>query len=125
LLVAGILLLTSFAGHAGVQMVDRALAVDLYHLHRHGVFGEAAYIAHHGTWEGFVDGHCHRAMETSHDQPGPFDVQAAASLAGAVHCPAAVTTPVAAPALLRQDGPAERVAPPPLALPPLRQPPRG
>lgn len=87
------LLLTSFTGHAGMQVIDGAFAQTLLRTHRHGVPGEADYIHTHGTWHGFVAEHCHRSTPTE-SQPGPDHVQSAITLAGAVDC--ATTTPLPA-----------------------------
>lgn len=117
------LLVTSFTGNAGVQLVDRALAERLYLVHRHGVPGEAEYVALHGTWEGYVHNHCHYLPATGHGGPGPDGVMAASVLAGAAVCGhvAAVVAPVAQFARVM----AARAAPPPSApVPPLLRPPR-
>ena len=104
LLLATALLTSGFGGHAGVQLLDGAMLAKLYPVHRHGVPGEAAYIAAHGTWEGYVHSHCHRQAADAGQQPGPDEVQAAASLAGAVTC-AEFTSPLPAPPTARPAGP--------------------
>lgn len=121
-MLAFALLMTGITGHAGVQVLDRAAAARLFPLHRHGVPGEAAWIAAHGTWEGFVGPHCHADYTQPAPQPGPDDVQAATSLAGSLWCATAMTVlsppplaPVAAAAIAA--APADT-----LVLPPLRPP---
>jgi len=119
------LLLTSFSGHAGVQVLDGALLAKLYHVHQHGVPGERAYIATHGTWEGFVHPHCHRQHQDGRDsQPGPDHVQAAASLASAALCASWQTTPLVPVAAIIVSVPSP--APGAVALPrPLLPPPQA
>jgi len=80
------LLVTGCTGHAGVQVVDRALAERIFALHLHGVPGEREYVETYGRPAPFVPPHCHRVLPDSRSQSGPDQVNAAASLAGAVVC---------------------------------------
>ena len=124
LALAASLLLTGFTGHAGVQLLDGALLAKLERIHRHGVPGEAEYIAQHGSWEGYVHGHCHREHRAAGSQPSPDQVQAAASLAGAVVCAQSVAGPFALPTAWHAVSATEAVAPTGPSSPPLVPPPR-
>src|SRR5215211_7802796 len=92
--LAGAMLLTGFTGHAGQQLLDQALLAKLVRTHYHGVPGEAAYIAQHGTWEGSVHSHCHPPQEHGASHIGPDEVQGPSSLAGAAACLANTITPL-------------------------------
>jgi hypothetical protein len=92
------LLTSAFTGNAGVQVLDSALTARLFALHQHGVPGEAEYIHQHSAPAPFVHTHCHAATNQP-DSPAPAEVQAAASLSGAMLC-ADASTVVATPAPL-------------------------
>src|SRR5829696_352103 len=79
------LLMSAFTGNAGVQVLDSALTARLFALHQHGVPGEAEYIHQHGAPAPFVHTHCHATANQS-ESPAPAEVQAAASLSGALLC---------------------------------------
>jgi hypothetical protein len=91
------LLVTGCTGHAGVQVMDRALAERIFALHLHGVPGEREYVEMYGRPAPFVPPHCHRALPDSRSQSGPDQVNAAASLAGAVACGAWTARPIVPP----------------------------
>jgi hypothetical protein len=89
LVLAGLALVfiwTTVTGRAGVQRIDADLLARFMPVHRHGVAGEAAYIATHGSWYGLVHPHCHPQVPPPSGQPGPDEVHAATVLAGAVLC---------------------------------------
>ena len=92
-------LLTGFAGRAGVQVVDRALATRIFATHLHGVLGEAEWVEEYGTPAPFVPTHCHNDVVYRDGQPGPESVQAAQSLAGAAHCADVAVLPAPLPEL--------------------------
>src|SRR5215207_7391301 len=50
----------SLMGRAGFQLLEDTVAQRIFPLHRHGVAGEAEYIAHYGQPAPFVHPHCHR-----------------------------------------------------------------
>jgi hypothetical protein len=119
-----VLLLTGFAGKAGVQVVDGAMAARMFALHLHGVAGEAEYVQATGTPAPFIHPHCHQPLVDRHAQPDPSEVQAASALAGVLHCAESsvlLVTPAAVsmPAGLEADAPASR------SLVPLSPPPRS
>lgn len=86
LLLAAAVLLTAFTGRAGVQVIDGAMAARLFAFHLHGVPGEREYVDAAGQPAPFVHRHCHAPPEQPAPQAGPFEVLAAAALAGAVWC---------------------------------------
>jgi hypothetical protein len=88
------LLLTGFAGRAGVQVVDGAIAARMFALHLHGVPGEAEFVQATGTPAPFVHAHCHAPLSPSVPQPDPDVVQAASTLAGSAVCTASAFAPV-------------------------------
>jgi hypothetical protein len=93
------LLTSAFTGNAGVQVLDSALTARLFALHQHGVPGESEYIHQHSAPAPFVHTHCHAAVNQP-DPPAPAEVQAAASLSGALLCAdvsAVITTPASLP----------------------------
>ncbi len=122
-LLALALLSSGVTGRSGVQVLDRATLAALYLVHLHGVPGEGAWLATHGTWKGLVPNHCHADPETMARTaaPGQDEVQTASNLAGAIVCqplrllpvPAVHVTPLTAfPAVARaQENP--RPLPPP------------
>ena len=89
------LLLTGFSGRAGVQVVDRVTLDRLFALHLHGTPGEREYVHTHNAPAPFVHGHCHDARELPAAETGPYEVMAAASLAGVAHCAMPGMIPVA------------------------------
>ena len=93
--LALMVLFTGFAGRAGVQVVNEATAQRLFRLHPHNVPGEQLYIETYGEPAPFVPEHCHDDpnLTTSHTQPDPNEVQAAASLAGSMLCNANLVLP--------------------------------
>lgn len=86
-------LMSGFTGRAGVQVVDGAIAARLFALHLHGIAGEREYVEAHREPAPFVHGHCHAPLEQPAPQPGPYEVQAAASLAGAALCAMSSSAP--------------------------------
>ena len=86
-------LLVSFSGHAGIQVLDRALTARLAELHLHGVAGEASYVAAYQQPAPFVHTHCHDALFEAGVQPGPDEVVAASALASTAGCPPATALP--------------------------------
>ena len=121
-MIALALLVSSVTGRAGVQVVDSALAMRLFPLHLHGVPGEEAHVALFRGPAPFVHPHCHDAPRQP-APPGPAEVQAAVSLAGAVACTAMASTPLPPPAWRGHAG-AEHQAPDSHAISPPLQPPR-
>lgn len=98
-LLACALLCSGVMGRSGVQVLDRATLAALYPVHLHGVPGEEAWLAAHGTWQGLVPNHCHPDPDTLARAvaPGPDEIRSAANLAGVVTCPA--THPLPRPAM--------------------------
>ena len=126
-LLALALLVSGVMGRSGVQVLDRATLAALYLVHLHGVPGEEAWLAAHGTWQGLVPNHCHADPDTMARTvaPGQDEVQTASNLAGAVICqiprllpvPVVHVTPLTAfPAVARA-----RANPRPLPPPPQRE----
>ncbi len=123
LLLAAALLVTAFTGRAGVQVIDGAMAARLFAFHLHGIPGEREYVDAVGEPAPFVHRHCHAAPGQHPPQAGPFEVLAAATLAGALWC-ADPATPLLLPDLTRPSAlPAERV-PDGWSAPPPTRPPR-
>lgn len=123
LLLAAALLWSSFSGRSGVQVLSEAAAARIFALHQHGLPGEAEYVATHGVSAPFVPRHCHTPLSTPDAQPGPYEVQAAASLGSGALCAGGGATP-AAPAVLPSRAPREGVIPEGRALAPPVRPPR-
>jgi hypothetical protein len=98
-LVTLALLCSGVMGRSGVQVLDRATLAALYPVHLHGIPGEEAWLAAHGTWLGLVPNHCHPDPDTLARTvaPEPDEIHSAANLAGAVTCPA--TRPLPRPAM--------------------------
>jgi hypothetical protein len=123
LLLAAALLVTAFTGRAGVQVIDGAMAARLFAFHLHGVPGEREYVDTYGEPAPFVHRHCHAPPEQSAPQAGPFEVLAAAALAGAVWCSDPVAQPVLPDTAHPHTLPAEHV-PDGWSAPPATRPPR-
>jgi len=123
-LLAAALLLTSFTGHAGVQVLDRDFAARLFPYHLHGVPGEREYVERYHEPAPFVPGHCHSPLVDPAQQPGPDEVQAAASLAGVSICTDWTALPAAAPPPWLGAEPLPLIAPHDLALRPAPPPPQ-
>jgi hypothetical protein len=118
------LLLVVATGHAGVQVLDQATVARLARLHLHGVPGERDYVRAFNAPAPFVHPHCHRLAAPAADQPGPFEIVSAGSLAGAALCAPDVAAPVA-PVLTRFGESSAASLPSATALPPPTEPPRG
>lgn len=122
--LAVMVLLAGFTGRAGVQVVDEAMAQQLFRLHTHDIPGEQLYIQTFGEPAPFVPGHCHDDpnLTASHAQPDSNEVQAAASLAGSILCSAGLILPVLPPARASArpavSGPALAVSVAPASPPP-------
>lgn len=123
LLLAAAVLLTAFTGRAGVQVIDGAMAARLFAFHLHGVPGEREYVAAAGQPAPFVHRHCHGSPEQPAPQAGPFEVLAAAVLAGAIWC-AQPAHLLAAPAFIQPHPFPVEHAPEGWHAPPPTQPPR-
>lgn len=97
--LAVMVLLAGFTGRAGVQVVDEAMARQLFRLHTHDIPGEQLYIQTYGEPAPFVPAHCHDdpAFVPAPVQPSPDEVQTAASLAGSILCSVGVVLPVIPP----------------------------
>lgn len=95
------LLLSGVSGRAGVQVVDRATAARLFAVHLHGVPGERTYVDTYAQQAPFVPPHCHAPLDRSAPQPGPDEVQAAVSLAGAALCGLIQAAPLLPPVQVR------------------------
>ena len=117
------LLASGATGRAGVQILDSATAARIFALHLHGIPGEREYVHRHARPAPWVRAHCHDLSPQPAPQPGPFELQAAASLAGAAICGAAelAVSPAPAGRPLAED--AEAV-PESRSFPPPSQPPR-
>jgi hypothetical protein len=119
-----VLLLTGFAGKAGVQVVNEAMAARLFALHPHGVEGEAEYVRATGTPAPFIHPHCHQPLVDRQAQPNPSEVQAASALAGVLHC-AESDVMLTAPAAVSVHALVDVDAPVSWSLVPLSPPPRS
>ncbi len=117
------LLLPSMTGRAGVQVVDAATVAHLLALHLHGLPGEADYVSQYGAPAPFVHAHCHDSPAHVEPGPGPDEVAAAASLAGAMISTTWTTAPTLHSSCWGQGAPAFG-NPPSRALPPPAEPPR-
>lgn len=123
LLLAAALLITAFTGRAGVQVIDSAMAARLFAFHLHGVPGEREYVDAVGEPAPFVHRHCHAAPRQPAPQAGPFEVLAAATLAGAVWCSEPVNLPALPDTAHPHALPAEHI-PDDWSAPPPTRPPR-
>lgn len=122
--LAVLLLMCGFTGRAGVQVVDHATAARIFALHLHGIPGEAQYVETYGLPSPLVHPHCHAPARVPVAQPGPDEVQAAASLAGAVHCDLAAPM-LTTPSLTAAARPALPALPAGVSLQPPVPPPQG
>jgi hypothetical protein len=123
IVLAAALLTMIATGHAGVQVLDQATAARLSLLHLHGVPGESDYVRTFGAPAPFVHPHCHRPAASAADQPGPFEIVSAGSLAGAALCAPVIAAPVA-PVLSRLGEAATVSLPRDATLSPPTEPPR-
>jgi len=123
LLLVAALLVTAFTGRAGVQVLDGAMAARLFAFHLHGVPGEREYVDTYGVPAPFVHRHCHAPPDQPAPQAGPFEVLAAAALAGALWCAEPTTQPVLPDTAHPHTLPAERI-PDGWSAPPPTRPPR-
>jgi hypothetical protein len=110
----------SVLGRAGFQLLEDTVAQRIYPLHRHGVPGEAEYIAAHGAPAPFVHPHCHPPA-TSREGHTPAEFAVAGIVVGPMLCTDNAALPPAPPpslahietAPLRPDGLTHAPAPPP------------
>jgi hypothetical protein len=123
LLLAAALLLTAFTGRAGVQVIDGAMAARLFAFHLHGVPGEREYVDTYGEPAPFVHRHCHAPPDRPAPQAGPFELLAAATLAGALWCSEPANSPALPDTAHPHTLPAERI-PDGWSAPPPTKPPR-
>ena len=117
------LLASGATGRAGVQVLDSAISARIFALHLHGIPGEREYVHRNAGPAPWVHAHCHDLAPQPAPQPGVFELQAAASLAGAALCGAAelAVSPAPAGRPLAEDVDA---APESRSFPPPPQPPR-
>ena len=111
----------SIMGRAGFQLIEDAVAARIFALHRHGVPGEAEYIAAHGAPAPFVHPHCHRAPDAPVEHT-PGEMAVAGMLLGPFLCGAGAALPApllfslrqaAAPTLALQGRDVRPTTPPP------------
>ena len=94
LLLAAATLAPSLLGRAGFQILEDAVAAQIFALHRHGVPGEVEYIAEHGEPAPFVHAHCHRSQEAPQERT-PAELSVAATLLAPYYCALSSSLPAA------------------------------